>query len=142
MNEQRPKILVVDDDDDFAAALGAYLGHQGYAVVGASSGREGVERARAERPDLVLMDVMMEERTAGFFAIQELRRDPLLADVPVVVVSSIYADVPGFRITPEADWLRHDAFLAKPVDFDELAACVRRLLAEHRAAAVPAAETP
>jgi CheY-like chemotaxis protein len=78
------------------------------------------------------MDVMMEERSAGFFAIQEMRRDPELAGVPVLVVSSIYTEVPGFRIQPAADWLRHDGFLAKPVDFDQLLERVRELLASRR----------
>jgi hypothetical protein len=56
--------------------------------------------------------------------------------VPVLVVSSIYTEVPGFRITPAADWLRHDGFLAKPVDFDELLERVQALLAPRAAEAV------
>lgn len=121
-------ILVVDDDDDYAESIAAFLGAHGYRVLRARSGAEGVRLARSERPDLVLMDVMMEERTAGFFAIQEMRRDPALESVPIFVVSSIYSAIPGFRVSPEAGWLRHDGFLAKPVDFDELLARVRERL--------------
>ena len=136
MSETPPRVLVVDDDDDYAETVGVFLGRAGYDVRRARTAREGLEAARAERPDVVLMDVMMEERTAGFFAIQEMRRDPELADVPVLVVSSIYTEVPGFRITPAADWLRHDGFLAKPVDFDELLERVGALLAPRAAEAV------
>jgi len=136
MSDSAQTVLVVDDDDDSADAVGAFLGRHGYDVRRARSAREGLALARAERPALVLMDVMMEERTSGFFAIQEMRRDAGLATVPVIVVSSIYTAVPGFRVTPSADWLRHDGFLPKPVDFDALLACVRERLA---AAAAPAA---
>ena len=129
MSEAPPRILVVDDDDDYAEAIGLFLARHGYDARRARSAREGLELARAERPALVLMDVMMEERTSGFFAIQEMRRDPRLENVPVLVVSSIYTEVPGFRVTPAADWLRHDGFLAKPVDYDELLARVRELVA-------------
>jgi CheY-like chemotaxis protein len=140
MNDPAGRILLVDDDDDYAAAIGAFLAAHGYQVLRARSGREGVALARAEHPDLVLMDVLMEERTAGLFAIQELRRDPEVAAVPIVVVSSLYTAIPGFRVTPHAGWLRHDAFLAKPVDLDELLATVRRLLAPP--AVVAAAASP
>jgi CheY-like chemotaxis protein len=134
MNDSRPCILVVDDDDDYAETIGHFLAREGYAVTRARSAREGIARARASRPALVLMDVMMEERTAGFFALQELRRDPALAATPVLVVSSIYAEVPGFRVRPEADWLRHDGFLPKPVDFDALLTRIRELVPARAAA--------
>jgi len=143
MNEEPetlPTVLVVDDDDDYAESVTAFLEAHGYAVRRARSGAEGVRLARSERPGLVLMDVMMEERTAGFFAIQELRRDPELASVPVFVVSSIYSDIPGFRVSPDAGWLRHDAFLAKPLDFAELLARVREHLPAVSREAVPAGE--
>lgn len=132
MTEPRPKILIVDDDDDVADSLGLFLRAHGYTVVRGRSGREGVQLARAERPDLVLMDVMMEERTAGFFAIQEIRRDPDLAALPIFVVSSIYSAIPGFRVTPDAGWLRHDGFFAKPVDMDALLARIREEIAKRR----------
>jgi CheY-like chemotaxis protein len=74
------------------------------------------------------MDVMMEERTAGFFAIQEIRRDPEIAGTPILVTSSIYGAIPGFRVSPDAGWLRHDGFLAKPVDLDALLLWVREHL--------------
>lgn len=142
MSDGPRSILVVDDDDDAADAVGAFLGSHGYEVRRARSAHEGLARARANRPELVLMDVMMEERTSGFFAIQEMRRDPKLATVPVIVVSSIYTAVPGFRVTPEADWLRHDGFFAKPVDFDLLLARVRELLARVPNEATTAAVSP
>ena len=122
-------ILLVDDDDDFATAVGAFLDAHGYGVLRAHSAAEGIALARAERPALVLLDVMMEDATAGLRALDEMRRLPELAALPIVVVSSIYAAIPGFRITADPRWLRHDGFLAKPVDLDELLRVVRTRLA-------------
>jgi len=122
-------ILLVDDDDDFATAVGAFLDAHGYGVLRAHSAAEGIALARAERPALVLLDVMMEDATAGLRALDEMRRLPELAAMPIVVVSSIYAAIPGFRVTADPRWLRHDGFLAKPVDLDELLRVVRTRLA-------------
>lgn len=120
MAERRPTVLVVDDDPDFAASTGAFLEAHGFDVLWARDGRTGLAEARRARPDVILMDVMMAERTEGFFTVQELRRDASLADTPILVVSSLYSDVPGFRIEAEHAWLRHDEFLPKPVDLDRL----------------------
>ena len=85
-------VLIVDDDPDFLDALSSFLEANRYRVIKARSGAEGVFRARLERPDLVIMDVVMGERTEGFFAVQELRRTPGMEEAP------IFADV----ITPMA----------------------------------------
>lgn len=129
MTEARRRILLVDDDDDYAEPIAVFLRSHGYEVTRAKSGREALTLARLVRPAVVLMDVMMEERTAGFFAVQEIRRDPDLAGTRILVVSSIYSAIPGFRVSPQAGWLRHDGFLAKPVDLSELLARVGELIA-------------
>lgn len=124
------KILIVDDDADFVEALSSFLEANDYQVLQAGDGSEGLRVAKAEHPDLILMDVMMRERTEGFFTVQELRRTPGLEDTPVFILSSIYSQIPGFRITPEASWLAHDAFFAKPVDPPQLLEKIRQRLAE------------
>ncbi len=116
----RRRILIVDDDDDFAAAIKMFLELHGYEVHRAADSRAGVIMAQAVHPHLVLMDVIMEERTAGFFAVQNLRHTPGLEHVPVFVVSSVYAAAPDFRIKPEKAWLAHDEFFSKPVDLTAL----------------------
>ncbi len=108
-------VLIVDDDEDFSAAVAAVLEDAGYRVLAARDGREGVSVALRERPDLVLMDVIMDERTEGFFTIQELRRRPELAGLPIFVVSSIYSVEQAFQVAPDAAWLGHDAFIRKPI---------------------------
>lgn len=128
------RILIIDDDDDFVRAVRALLEGDGYEVQRESHGEAGLLRARSLRPDLILLDVMMRERTEGFFVLQEIRRSPGLRDVPVIVLSSIYADQPFFRVSPEAGWLPADAFLPKPVDPAKLLRTAADLLSADRAA--------
>jgi CheY-like chemotaxis protein len=123
-------VLIIDDDSDFARAIQALLESSGYKVRHAASGREGLELAKAIEPDLILLDVMMSERTEGFFVLQEMRRVQALSQTPVIVLSSIYSDEPAFRVDPEAGWLPANLFLAKPVDPGRLLAEVKRLMSE------------
>ena len=120
-------VLIIDDDRDYVTAIESLLQCSGYQVRSAFNGREGLHLARTIRPDLILLDVMMTERTEGFFVLQEARRIPELSQTPVIVISSIYADQPIFRVSPEAGWLPANLFLPKPVDPARLLAEVRRL---------------
>ncbi len=120
MTSVKKRIVLVDDDDDFAAAVTTFLELHGYEVHRANGGKAGLALAKKVHPDLILMDVIMEERTEGFFAVQTLRRTPGLEQVPVFVVSSIYSLAPEFRTTPDPGWLAHDQFFAKPVDLKAL----------------------
>jgi CheY-like chemotaxis protein len=122
-------ILIIDDDPDFVAAISHLLETCGHRVRSAPDGRKGYELAQAILPDLVLLDVMMTERTEGFFTLERIRRTPALKHVPVIVVSSIYAEYPSFRVNPDAGWLPADLFLAKPTDPQRLIDEVTRLLA-------------
>jgi len=135
------RILVVDDDQDFVQAMAALLEHDGHAVLTALNGREGVLRARQELPDLILLDVMMDERTEGFFVAQELRRIPELARVPIFIVSSVYSEQPGFTVDPDRAWLGHDAFYRKPIDTDALLADIRAALSARPGMAARGATT-
>ncbi len=124
------KILIVDDDADFTEAVSFFLETHNYAVLKARDGSEGLQLAKMERPDLILIDVMMSERTEGFFTLQEIRRVPGLKDLPVFVLTALYTRVPGFRIPPEGGWLGHNEFFAKPIDLPQLLEAIRRHLGE------------
>lgn len=121
-------ILIVDDDADFAEAVASYLRVNGFQVLEARNGGEGLRLARIHHPDLVIMDVVMSERTEGFFTVQEMRRTASLKDVPIFVVSSLYSQHPGFSILPERGWLAHDAFFSKPVDMPVFLEQIRQRL--------------
>ncbi len=120
-------VLIIDDDHDFVRAIQALLESSGFRVRSASTGQEGLQLAKTIQPDLILLDIMMTERTEGFFVLQEMRRIPALSRTPVIVVSSIYSEVQVFRVDPEAGWLPADLFLAKPVEPERLVTEVHRL---------------
>ena len=123
-------VLIIDDDSDFVKSIQALLESSGYSVRSAGNGREGLKLAKSIQPDLILLDVMMSERTEGFFVLQEMRRTQGLSQTPVIVMSSIYSDEPAFRVDPEAGWLPANLFLAKPVEPARLLAEAMRLTGE------------
>jgi two-component system alkaline phosphatase synthesis response regulator PhoP len=130
-------VLLVDDDRDFRESLGAFLKVNGLRVVEAIDGPEGVRLAMAERPDVIVMDIMMNERTEGLFALQSIRRTPELQHTAVIVVSSLYANVAGFSVSPERAWMGQDEFFAKPVDMPRLLERIRIHAARTRSDAAP-----
>ena len=110
------KILLVDDDPDFLEMHKAVLQNHGYEVLTAMSGREGLERVRAEMPDLIILDLMMEKHDAGFSFSKTLKTDPLFKRIPILMVTSV-AEATGYRFSLEEDgyWMKTDDFLDKPV---------------------------
>jgi CheY-like chemotaxis protein len=137
MNEPKT-VLIIDDDGDFVRAVQALLESSGYKVLNAANGRDGLQLAKINQPDLVLLDIMMSERTEGFFVLEEMRRVSALSKTPVIVVSSIYSDEPVFRVDPEAGWLPANLFLAKPVEPAKLLAEAMRLTGESQEGTVTA----
>jgi CheY-like chemotaxis protein len=111
-------ILVADDEFDMTSTLRAILEGEGYQVETCGNGRETLERVRASRPDLVLMDVMM-PLVSGFEVLHAMRRTPGLESVPVVLMSSI---APGVR---REDY-RWQAFLRKPFGLETLTKTVEQ----------------
>jgi CheY-like chemotaxis protein len=110
------KILLVDDDLDFLEMHKAVLQNHGYDVLTATSGQEGLERVRAEIPDLIILDLMMEKHDAGFSFSKTVKTDPLFRKIPILMVTSV-AEATGFRFSLEEDgyWMKTDDFLDKPV---------------------------
>ena len=81
-----PKILVVDDEVHILKIIDYKLRTAGYTVIAATDGLEGLEKARVERPDLILLDVMM-PRMDGFQALEALKRDPTTKAIPVFMLT-------------------------------------------------------
>lgn len=81
-----PKILVVDDEVHIQKIIDYKLRTAGYTVIAAADGLEGIEKAREERPDLILLDVMM-PRMDGFQALEALKRDPSTKAIPVFMLT-------------------------------------------------------
>ena len=127
--KMRRTVMLVDDDADFRMTAKAVLSSAGYRVVECASGSEALAAIRKEKPDLVVLDVMMETGSAGFQVAQELRRDRELGKTPVLMVTAIHGTTP-LRFSPDTDgeFLPVDRFLDKPVAASRLLSEVERLL--------------
>ncbi len=113
-------LLVIDDDHDILLSLQDVLEVEGYRVITACSGREGLEYLRQGlRPDLILLDLMMPEVSGWAFRARQ-RADPALASIPVVIVSG-----QGLSAHDVAE-LGVAGYLPKPVDLDVLLGTVAR----------------
>jgi chromosomal replication initiation ATPase DnaA len=114
------RILVVDDDPRTVDIVKVALEGKGYSVLVASDGREGLDSIRAERPDLVISDVMMPD-VNGFELVEQLRADPLIGDIPLIILS-VKGEEEDFVKGLE---LGADDYVAKPFRVEELMARVR-----------------
>jgi len=85
--ERRAKILLIDDDPDFVEATKVVLESRPYEVITAFGGEEGLKKAREEKPDLVLLDVIMPDIN-GFQVCQQLKKDLQLSQIPVIMITS------------------------------------------------------
>lgn len=118
------QILIVDDSPTEIHVLSTMLEKHGHTVTTAGDGQEGIDRARADKPDLILMDVVM-PGVNGFQATRQLSKDPETAAIPIIIVTT--KDQETDRV-----WgLRQGAkdYLTKPVDEDMLVQKVGALLA-------------
>ncbi|MFP4065175.1 MAG: PleD family two-component system response regulator [Bacteroidales bacterium] len=89
METTKKKILIVDDDIDVITAMKAILNKAGYEVTTAMNKKEGLEKLRAEKPDLAILDVMMTTHFEGFELAQEILQSPEFKDMPTLIQSSI-----------------------------------------------------
>ncbi|MBD9527868.1 MULTISPECIES: response regulator transcription factor [Paracoccus] len=117
-------ILIVEDEDNIAVALEFLLGRAGHAHKRLASGSGAVEEIRRNRPDLVLLDIMLPD-ISGYQIVEEVRADPGLRDVRVLMMTARGSVVERKRGLE----LGADGFIAKPFELAELRAEMARLLA-------------
>ena len=108
------KILVVDDDPDFVQISRTILEAGGYEVLEAANGKQALEVTRRDKPDLVLLDVMMSTTLEGVDVCREMRADPDMKDVPIVMVSSIATSEYAAEF-PDNEHIPIDTWISKPV---------------------------
>ena len=117
------KILAVDDEKHIVRLVQINLQKEGYDVVTASNGREALEQVEREKPDLVIMDVMMPEM-GGFEALQEMKANEATSTVPVIMLTAKAQDADVFE-----GWKSGaDLYLTKPFNPQELLTFVKRIL--------------
>ncbi|MHC4586634.1 MAG: response regulator [Planctomycetota bacterium] len=124
------KIVIADDDPDIRESLQAILESQQYTVVTAVDKTDGLEKIRAEKPDLAILDVMMSTWEDGFEMSRELKKDPQFKDMPILMLTGIKKETGiDFKSTAgDPTWCPVDAFLEKPIEPDILLAEVAQLL--------------
>jgi len=122
-------ILIVDDDADMVEATADLLKVKGYTTLSAPNGEEGYAKAKTEKPDLMLLDVMMASDSEGFEIARKLKEDPATKGIPVIIVTGIRrAKGLPFGFEPDDAWLPVKAVLEKPVKPDELIKAVEEAL--------------
>ncbi|MHC4233396.1 MAG: response regulator [Planctomycetota bacterium] len=123
-------ILVVDDDEDIRLAVQALLESRDYKVETAATKEEGLQKFTTVKPDLAILDVMMVSWQDGFELARELKKDPDLKNVPILMLTGV-ENKTGFEFKSAAgdeEWLPVEGFLDKPVEPEVLLAEVEKLL--------------
>jgi len=128
----RPCILIIDDDEDFRRSTRALLEGEGYEVAEAATGQQGLEAVRRRQPDLIILDIMMEDVVAGYAVNQALKfadeyRE--FKDVPVLMVSSIQEDPASrFPMAAETAMITPDSYMTKPLDVEKFLQRVKQMV--------------
>ena len=128
----KARILIIDDDDDYRASTRALLEGEGYDVAEADSGRDGLAAAREHRPDLIVLEVMMDYQGEGYSINQVLKtseeyRD--LRNIPVIMASSVEVDPASmFGWVGDTSAITPDVYMTKPLDIGKFLQSVNDLL--------------
>ena len=124
MAKATTKILVCDDERSIVRLIQVNLERQGWSVVTAYDGKEGLEKVKSDKPDIVVLDVMMPYMD-GFEVLKNLRRDPEYQNLPVVMLTAKAQDKDVF----EGYHVGADVYLTKPFNPMELVTFIKRIIA-------------
>lgn len=130
------KILIIDDDPDVVLFLSTVLQDHGYDTLNAPNGQEGLEKAKAELPDLILLDLMMPQKS-GIALLSDLKEDDSLKMTPVIMVTGVSGETgidfeSFFKRSSTADdksgVIMPQGLIEKPVDPEKLMRLVKKAL--------------
>ncbi|MBI5124321.1 MAG: response regulator [Candidatus Omnitrophica bacterium] len=124
------RILIIDDDPDIVEAMKVVLESKGHRVTEAKTGEEGLSKVRAEKPELVILDVMMETTDKGFDVAREIKWDSEYKHIPILMLTAI-KERTSMDFRKEAGderWLPVDDYCDKPLHPEELVSKVEALL--------------
>ena len=126
--EKKPKILLIDDDTDFIEATKTILQSKPYDVIVAYEGNEGLNKAKEENPDLILLDIIMPVKD-GFTAAEQIKKDPQLSEIPVLMLTSFSSKGAGTAIPRSRGFgLEAEDYIEKPVAPEDLLAKVKQYI--------------
>ena len=127
------KILIIDDDDDYRISIRTLLVSHNYQVFEAASGKEGLEKITKEKPDLIVLDIMMETVDEGYSLNQLIKfqkKYEEYKDIPIIMVSAIEED-PFTRFAQaggQVEMIIPDHYMTKPIDIPNFLELVKKLL--------------
>ena len=121
------KILIVDDDPDFVEATRIVLESVGHEIVAAADSDEGLRKVREEKPQLVILDIIMDTILDGLHMSQQMASHPEHRDIPILMVTSI-ANRDYAALLPTDEDIKIDDFVAKPIPPEDLLRRVSALL--------------
>ncbi len=126
--KRNAKILIVDDDADFVESTRIVLESKPYEVIVAVNGNEALRKAAEEKPDLILLDIIMPVKD-GFTAAEQLKKDPNLAKIPLLMLTSYSTKGSGTEIPRGSGYsLEADDYIEKPVSPQNLLAAIEKHL--------------
>jgi DNA-binding response OmpR family regulator len=126
---KKTKVLLVDNDVDFIDLNKAVLENNGFDVVVAYSGTEGLDRVRFEQPDLIVLDLMLEKHDTGFGFAKAIKADPTTKNTPILMLTSVGSET-GMDFSQELDgyWMKTDEYVSKPLLPEDLVKKINELL--------------
>ena len=124
----KKKILIVDDEQDVLSVLEEGLGEQGYSVIAADNGEDGLALAKSERPNVILLDMLMPGMYGGVVAAR-LKETPETKNIPIIFLSCLYSK----KEDVEKDYmLRDGVYVSKPYKIEELVTKIKKLIREEK----------
>lgn len=125
----KKKILAIDDETDTLIFYSEVLEDGNFIPITATNGIEGLKKARAEKPDLILLDIMMPKK-GGMMTYKELKRDPDLKRIPVIIITGISKEVDFKKLLDRSSTGRivPEGHLEKPLTADDLIGAIRKVL--------------
>jgi CheY-like chemotaxis protein len=124
------KIIIVDDDQDCIDAVTSILENEHYTVITAGNKEEGLEKIKTEKPDLAILDVVMDSWQDGFEISRQIKKDPQLKNIPIIMLTVVDQETGiDFKSSaPDPVWLPVDVYMDKPAKPDVLLSEVKKLL--------------
>ena len=114
-------ILIVDDDDEYVESNKELLEASGYELLTAHNGKDGLDLAKKEKPDLMILDVMMATNTEGFEVARKIPRSPELKNMQILLVTGVRREMHlPFKVEPDETWLPVDKVFEKPIEPQKL----------------------
>ncbi len=125
---EKKRILVVDDEPDIASIVQTNLEMEGFEVEVAYDGVEGLEKVKANPPDIIVLDVMMPEKD-GYQMCKEIKNDERYADIPVIMLTAVGDHVTTTRYSHhDGTSMEAEDYIAKPASAEEITESVKRLI--------------